>query len=144
MPTNIKMGFEGQILFSATPGATATTLLENVKDANYNLEVEKGNTTVRGDGTEPPIETEDVTIRKVTIDFTMIKDTTDTALEALLTALYAGTGVAIRMKDYSAGKGFDGDCTGTVGRGKPLNGEQTLQINLTPSRSYGRAPQLYV
>ena len=144
MPTNIKMGFEGQILFSATPGATATTLLENVKDANYNLEVEKGNTTVRGDGTEPPIETEDVTIRKVTIDFTMIKDTTDTALEALLTALYAGTGVAIRMKDYSAGKGFDGDCTGTVGRGKPLNGEQTLQINLTPCRSYGRAPQLYV
>jgi hypothetical protein len=144
MPTNIKMGFEGQIYFSATPGATAATLLQNVKDANYNLEVEKGNTTVRGDGSAPPIETEDVTIRKVTIDFTMIKDTTDTALEALLTALYAGTGVAIRMKDYSAGKGFDGDCTGTVGRGKPLNGEQTLQINLTPSRSYGRAPQLYV
>jgi hypothetical protein len=85
-----------------------------------------------------------VTIRKVTIDFTMIKDTTDTALESLLTALYGGTGVAIRMKDYSAGKGFDGDCTGTVSRGKPLNGEQTLQINLTPSRSYGRAPQLYV
>jgi hypothetical protein len=144
MPTNIKMGFEGQIYFSATPGATGTTLLENVKDANYNLEVEKGNTTVRGDGTMPPIETEDVTVRKVTIDFMMIKDTSDTALEALLTALYAGTGVAIRMKDYAAGKGYDGDCTGTVGRGKPLNGEQTLQITLTPSRSYGRAPQLYV
>ena len=144
MPTNIKMGFEGQILFSATPGATGITLLTNVKDASYNFEVEKGNTTVRGDGSVPPIETEDVTIRKVTIEFTMIKDTTDTALESLLTALYGGTGVAIRMRDYSAGKGFDGDCTGTVSRGKPLNSEQTLQINLTPSRSYGRAPQLYV
>ena len=33
------------------------------------LEVEKGNTTVRGDGSAPPIETEDVTIRKVTIEF---------------------------------------------------------------------------
>jgi hypothetical protein len=144
MPTNIKMGFEGQIYFSATPGATATTLLENVKDANYNSEVEKGNTTVRGDGSEPPPDTEDVTIRKVTIDFTMIKDITDTALEALLTAVYAGAGVAIRMKDYAAGKGYDGDCTGTVSRGKPLNGEQTLQFTFTPSRSYGRKPQFYV
>jgi hypothetical protein len=142
--SNIKMGFEGQVYFSATPGATATTLLENVKDANYNFDVEKGDTTVRGDGTVPPPKTEDVTIRNGTIDFTMIKDTTDTALEALLTAVYAGAGVAIRMKDFAAGKGYDGDCTGTVSRGKPLNGEQTLQFNFTPSRSYGRAPQFYV
>lgn len=141
---NIKMGFEGQVLFGNTPGSTAATLLENVKDVNYNLEVEKGNTTVRGDGSAPPIETEDVTIRRVTIDFAMIKDTSDTALEALLVHLYAGTGFALRLKDYSSGKGFDGDCTGTVARGKPLNGEQTLQITCTPSRSYGRAPSLYV
>jgi hypothetical protein len=144
MPTNIKMGFEGLVYFTATPGSTASTNLTNVKDVSYNLEVEKGNTTVRGDSSAPPIETEDVTIRKVSIEFTMIKDTTDTALEALLTAAYGGTGFALRLKDYSSGKGFDGDVTATVSRGKPLNGEQTLQITCTPSRSYGRAPSLYV
>lgn len=144
MPTTIKMGFEGQVYFTASPGSTAVTLLENVKDVSYNFEVEKGNTTVRGDGSEPPIGTEDVTIRNVSIEFTMINETTDTALAAMLTALYGGTGVALRLKDYSSGKGFDGDCTGTVAHGKPLNGEQTLQFTFTPSRSYGRAPSLYV
>lgn len=141
---NIKMGFEGLVYFSDTTGSTAATLLENCKDVAYNLEVDKGNTTVRGDSSAPPIETEDVTIRRVSIEFMMIKDTTDTALEALLTALYAGSAVALRLKDYSAGKGFDGDCTGTVANGEPLNGEQTLQFTFTPSRSYGRAPSLYV
>lgn len=144
MPTNVKMGFEGQVFFGASPGSTAATLLENITDVSYNFDLEKGNTTVRGDGSVPPIETEDVTIRKVTIEFTMLKDVTDTALESLLESIYAGDGFAIRMKDYASGKGFDGDCTGTVARGKPLRGEQTLQITCTPSRGYGRAPALYV
>jgi hypothetical protein len=140
---SVKMGYEGMIYYG-TAGSTAATLLQNVKDISFNLEVEKGNTTVRGDSTSPPIETEDVTIRKVSIEFTMIKDTTDTALEAMLVLAYAGSGFALRLKDYSSGKGFDGDVTATVSRGKPLNGEQTLQITCTPSRSYGRAPSLYV
>jgi hypothetical protein len=144
MATNIKMGYEGLVYFGSTPGSTAATLLQNLKDVTYNFEVEKGNTTVRGDGTAPPIETEDITIRKITIEFTAIKDTTDTAIEALRTAIYSGAGFAIRTKDYASGKGFDGDCTGTISRGKPLNGEQTDQITCTPSRSYGRAPSLYV
>lgn len=141
---NVKMGFEGQILFDETPGSTAATLLENTTDQAYNMDVEKGKTTVRGDGSAPPIGTEDVTSRNFSIEFTMINDETDTALQALLTACYAGTGFALRTKDYSSGKGYDGDCTGTVASGRPLNGEQTWQFTCTPSRSYGRTPQPYV
>src|SRR5690349_17093288 len=116
---NTKMGFEGKIYYG-TAGVTGATLLENVKDASYNFEPEKGNTTVRGDGSAPPVDTEDVTIRKFTIEWTMINDTTDTALEALRVAAYSGAGVAIRMKDNAAGKGYDGDATLAVQHGEPL------------------------
>ena len=140
---NVKMGFEGMIYYGAA-GATAAGLIENVKDITLNLEVERGNTTVRGDSSAPPIETEDVTIRRCGIEFQMINDATDTILQDLLDAVAAGSGVALRLKDYSAGKGPDGDYTLSVQWGKPLNGEQMITFTASPSRSYGRAPQSYV
>ena len=143
MADTIRMGFEGRALYGAA-GATGSTDLTNTKDITYVMEPEKGDTTVRGAGTSPPIKTEKVTQRVASIEIVHLNDSADANLEAIRVAGYAGNPVAIRTKDYSAGKGFDGDCTGTVSRGKPLNGEQTLQISLTPSRSYGRAPQLYV
>ena len=137
------MGFEGMIYYGAA-GTTATTLLENVKDISYTMDVEKGNTTVRGDSTVPPIETEDVTIRKVSIEWTMIHDITDTALEAIRVAAHNGTNIAVRTKDYTSGKGFDGDCSVSIATAKPLAGEQAFTITATPSRSNGRTPSLYV
>lgn len=137
------MGFEG-MLYCGTAGSTAASLVENVKDISLNLDVERGNTTVRGDSSAPPIETEDVTIRKCGIEFGMINDDTDTILQDLLEAASLGTGVALRLKDYSAGKGPDADYTLSVSWGKPLNGEQLITFTASPSRSYGRAPQSYV
>ncbi len=139
---NTKMGFEGLIYYGAT-GSTAATLLTNVKDINYNVDLERGDTTVRGDSTTIPIKTEDATLRTVSIEFTMINDITDTAFEAMRVAAAAGTGVAIRTKDYASGKGFDGDCTISMQNGMPLAGEQTTQFTATPSRGYGRAPLIY-
>lgn len=138
-----KMGFEGQIYYGAT-GSTAATQLLNVKDITYELDHDDGDTTVRGDGTSVPISTGDPVLRKVSITWNMINDTTDTALEALRTAAAAGTGVAIRTKDNAAGKGFDGDVSIKVSNGQPLNGEQTFDFTATPSRGYGRVPNLYV
>lgn len=140
---NVKQGFEGQIL-RGTAGATATTLMENVKDITLNMDVERGNTTVRGDSTVPPIETEDVTIRKMQIEWSMINDATDTNLTALLTAHAAGTGVALRLRDFLTGKGPDADYTLSVTHAMSLNGEQLLTFTASPSRSYGRAPQMNV
>lgn len=140
---NQKMGFEGQIFYGAA-GSTAGTLLENTTDINYNLEPERGNTTVRGDGSAPPITTEQVTIRGITIEWTMINDTTDASFEAMRVAAFSGSPIALRTKDYAAGKGFDGDVTLAATNGMPLNGEQTTQFTATPTRSEGRDPQLYV
>lgn len=140
---NVKMGFEG-MLYYGTAGTTAATLLENTKDITLNMEVERGNTTVRGDSSGPPIETEDVTLRRVGIEFVMINDITDTAFAALNQAAADGVGVALRGKDYTSGKGPDADFTLSVSKPWPLNGEQVVTFTASPSRSYGRAPQNYI
>lgn len=138
-----KMGFEGQIYYGVA-GSTATTLLENVKDITLTMEPTKGNTTVRGDGSAPPTQTEDVTQIVLGVEFVMLNETTDTAFEALRAAAAAGTGVALRLKDHAAGKGPDADWTLGVSAPWPLEGEQVVTFTASPSRSYGRAPQRYV
>lgn len=144
---NDVMGFEG-LAYYGVAGSTAATLLENAKDITFALSSNKGNTTVRGDSTAAPIETQRTTMNIAAITIQMLNDKTDTALEALRQAAAGqgpdGNGVAIRLKDYSSGKGFDGDCEVEASQPYPLDGEQVIDFTLTPSRSYGRAPQLYV
>lgn len=137
-----KMGFHGKIYYGAS-GSTAATEITNSQDINYNLDPEKGETTVRGDGNSVPIVTEDVTALKVQIEWTMVEDTADATLTALKTAAKAGSAVAIRTLDYAAGKGFDGDVTMSFREGKPLKGTGTWQFTATPTY-ITRAPQLYV
>lgn len=138
-----KMGFEGQIFYGVA-GSTAATQITNAKDVTYDIDHDDGDTTVRGDGSAVPIATGDPVLRKVSITFNMINDTTDTVLEALRVAAAAGTAVAMRLKDNSAGKGYDGDVNIKVSHGEPLNGEQTFDFTATPTRGYGRVPSLYV
>lgn len=140
MPTT-RMGFEGQ-LFIGTAGSTAATQVLNATDITETYGNEKGNTTVRGAGTSVPIQTEDVSLLTFQLEWTMIYDTDDSVLTTIMGHAVAGTGFAVRTKDYSSGAGFDGDGTVTVTKGKPLNGEQTRQFTFTPSRGYGRAPVL--
>jgi hypothetical protein len=139
----VKMGFEGQIFYGAA-GSTATTQITNATDINFPIDQETGNTTVRGDGSSIPIETMSVTCLKGTIEFSMIFDTADTTLAALMTAAAAGSGVALRLKDYASGKGPDADYILKVENGMPLKGEQTKKFTATPTRGYGRNPQIYV
>jgi len=137
-----KMGFEGLIYYGAA-GSTASTALTNTRDVSITLDSEDGDTTVRGDGSSPPIETTRVTKLKWSCEFTMLMKTADAELEALQVAAAAGNPVALRMKDHSSGKGFDGDVTLTCRDGKPLNGEQTKQFTAKPNGE-SRTPQLYV
>ncbi len=134
------MGYEGQIFYGTT-GSTAATQILNATDLAYNLDLEKGSTVVRGDGSAVPITTENPTVRTVTCEWTMINDTTDTTLAALIAAARACTSVAIRTKDYSSGTGFDGDCYLTAQHNMPLKGEQTYTFNATPNRNT-RTPSL--
>lgn len=136
------MGYEGELFYGAA-GSTGATRVENCVDLSYETGTETGDTTVRGDGSGPPIVTSEVVVVDPTITFSMLNVNGDTVLAALLTAVAAGTLVAIRTKDHAAGKGFDGDCHLTKRAGKPLRGQQTIEFTAKPSKRH-RTPQLYV
>lgn len=137
-----KMGFEGLLLYGVA-GATGATPMENSRDIKEAFDVGEGETTVRGAGTSPPIETSRVLSRKYAIEWQMTYKSDDTTLLALMAAAVAGTPVAIRSKAFTTGKGFDGDMNIKFSHGKPLKGEQTLDFSGTPNDDL-RAPQLDV
>lgn len=137
-----KMGFEG-LVYRGSAGSTASTQITNIRDVNYNIDRGDGDTTVKGDGSAVPIGCARAVRLDVTIDFLMLNKSDDTSLEALRTAAAAGTPVALRLKDYSSGKGFDGDVLLSVQHGEPIGGEQTYQFTATPNND-NRTPQLYV
>ena len=137
-----RMGWEGKIFYGGA-GSTATQEIEQSRDINYEFDTDDGDTTVRGAGTAPPIETGSVTARKASITWQMPNRDSDTILTALLTAAFLGNPVALRTKDKAAGKGYDGDAIIKVKHAKPLRGEQMLEFSAKPNDD-NRAPQLYV
>ncbi len=139
---SIRMGFEGKIYYGVA-GSTASTLLENIVDEGINIDPERAPTTVRGSGSAPPVNTEQVVALTVSMEFSMIHDTTDTSLEALRVAAAAGDPVAIRMKDDASGKGYDGDVTLGIKESKSLKGEQKFDFTASPTKQSGRTPVLY-
>lgn len=141
-----KMGFEGMIYCNAPTGSAATVQVTNSRDISITTDPQKGDTTMRGDGTSPPITTEHVTGLTWSCDWNMTEKSDDTTLEICKAAAAAGTAVALRMKDHSAGKGFDGDVLLAHKQGKPLAGEQTHDFTAVPTlnASTPRTPQLYV
>lgn len=139
-----KMGYENK-LYVGTAGSTATNLVENATDLDYDMQPGTGSTTVRGDSSAPPVETMAVTSRKGVVTWKMINDSTDTVLTTLLAAASAGDGiVAIRYLDVAANKGYDGDSLIQAKESAPLAGETTWDFTATPARGYSRAPQLWV
>lgn len=135
------MGFEGKLYYGAA-GSTASTEITNCRDVKVGLGTDKGDTTGRDSGS-PPIETMRVTVRKMTLTFTMLNKASDTTLAALLSAAMAGTAVALRGKSNSSGLGPDADFILDVDNGQPLKGEQTYDFTATPTEE-NRTPSLWV
>jgi hypothetical protein len=98
---------------------------------------------VAGAGTAPPVETEGVATIKWSATLKMKNVASDAVLLALRTAAAAGNAVALRLKDYSAGKGYDGDVNVKETFGGNLNGEQTFDFTFTPNGAL-RTPSIYV
>lgn len=136
------MGFEG-LLYQGTKGSSGSNQITTVRDVNYEFSTEKGETSARGSGSAPPMMSQRVTQIVSKVTFTMINKTSDTNLTAMLTAAATGNPVALRMKDYSAGMGFDGDVILEFKRGEPYKGEQTLDFEAVPNNDL-REPQPYV
>ena len=137
-----KMGFEGMIYYGVK-GSKAGTQITNTRDISITVDTEKAPTAVRGAGSTPPIATSRVTGITWSAEWNMLEKSDDSTLEALKVAAAAGTTVALRMKDHSTGKGYDGDVVLSMRAGKPLNGEQTYDFTAEPNDD-DRAPQLYV
>lgn len=138
----MKMGFEGLAYYGAA-GTTATTLISNRRDITFDTDPQMAPTTVAGAGTTPPIECEAVATRKWSCTLNMPHSTSDAVLEALRVAAAAGNAVALRLKSYASGKGYDGDVNVKESFNGPMNGEQVYSFTLTPNNLL-RAPSLYV
>lgn len=137
----MKMGFEG-LAYQGMKGSTAGTLITNRVDITFDVDPQMAPTTVAGAGTAPPVETEGVATVKWSATIKMKNVASDGVLSALRTAAAAGGAVALRLKDYASGKGYDGDCNVKESFGGNLNGEQTFDFTFTPNGIL-RAPQLY-
>lgn len=138
-----KSGYEGIIKYG-TAGSTATNQLTNVEDLNYDNEVERASTTVRGTGTSPPINTSKVVALSAIVTWSMLEKTDDTSLTALLAAERTGAAVAIRTLSHATGKGYDGDMTLSVTHEMTLKGQSKYNFTGEPTDDEGRAPQLNV
>ena len=138
----MKMGFEG-LAYYGVKGSTAATLISNRVDVTFDTDPQMAPTTVAGTGATPPIETENVATIKFSATIKMKSVAGDAVLAALRAAAAAGGQVALRLKDYSAGKGYDGDVNVKESWGGNLNGEQTFDFTLTPNGLL-RTPQLYI
>jgi hypothetical protein len=141
MAKETKMAFEGRLLYGAA-GSTASTLLENVRDVTVSWTKTTGDTTPRGDGTGPPVGSARVTRIDITIEFNMLNKSDDASLTAMLTAMAAGTPVALRGEAYTSGNGPDFDFILDVKNGQPRNGEQTYDFSAEATDESGRVPVL--
>jgi len=138
----MKMGFEGLAYYGAK-GSTASTLITNRRDINFDTDPQMAPTTVAGAGTSVPIECEQPTTLKWSATITIPHDTADAVLEALRVAAGSAGQIALRLKSYASGKGYNGDVNVKESFAGPLNGDQVYSYTLTPNNTL-RAPQLYV
>lgn len=129
---NKKMGYE-RVIYDGAAGSQASTNIPIVRDVTYNITTEKGETTQGGDGSTIPLVTERVTAITAEITFDVINDSSNAALASMIAAARAGTTRALYYKDYSSGKGFDGDVIYEVENGAPYKGEQTYSFTARPN-----------
>jgi hypothetical protein len=140
-----RMGYERQI-FYGTAGSTAATQLENVVDINYDVGVEYGDTTDRGNSASLPINTSKPVALTPKVTWTMRDKPNDTHLGVLRGYAKAGTAVAIVIKEYNAAGSavsvLDGDFNLQVSEKHPLKGEGTFDFEATATYDAGRKPNL--
>jgi len=136
---NTKMAFEGNLYYGGA-GSSAGSLLENAIETTIKLTTTRASTTVRGDGSGPPVQSERVTLLIPGLEFSMMLKADDTDLAAMRVAAAAGTPVALRGLDYAAGKGPDMDYTLEAENGQPEGGNQTIKFSAYPTDEAGRTP----
>lgn len=136
-----KMGYQG-LLYYGTKGSTAATQITKRVDASFDIDVETGSTTSAGDGSTVPLNTGEATALTGKVTFNMIRESTDTAITALLAAAATGNPIALRFISFTGTTGLDADCVIKVTQGAPLKGEQTVDIEVVALSASLREPLL--
>ena len=132
----IRLGFQCAMYYGPA-GAPATTLLENVKDAKFNLEkTEADVTTRRSNGWEQVVGV----LKKGSVEFDMIWDTEDLSFAYLLNCWLNDLPVAMKILDGVGGSGLDADFSViSIGRDETLTEAVKASVTVKPTYST-RAP----
>jgi predicted secreted protein len=132
----IKLGMECK-LYHGAAGATATTLLANVKDLTLNLEKGEADVTTRANQGWRAVV---ATLKSGSVEFEMVWDTEDAGFAALKNAYFNNTPIALAILDGENGEGLDADFSVTnFTRNEPL--EEAVTVNVTVKPTYStRAP----
>jgi len=126
------------VLYVGPAGSLATTEVENVVDANFNIEKGEADMTVRGSGWEAMR----TTLLSATVEFQLRYDPNDASFEQIRAAFFAvpSTPVAFAVLDGPDGNGLDADFEITrFGRNEPLREGVTVPVTIKPT-NITRAP----
>jgi hypothetical protein len=130
----VKRGFEGKV-YIGTAGTAAASQLTERTDITYNLTSETADSTAAGDGSSPPLKTEEVVAIAAEISWSMLYKTEDTNIATMIDAMKVGTPLAVKIiRHASDTKAFDGDCFLDFGSGMPLSENQKFEITAKPTR----------
>jgi hypothetical protein len=117
-------------LYRDAAGATATTLMTNVRDLTMTDLRAEANISRRGSWWHVVTTTR----QKVEVNFNMINDDADADLLALRTAYAANTALSFKVIDKTAGKGVDADwCIVKMDEAQPDETEQLISVTIKPT-----------
>lgn len=136
-----RAGFERTLLYTATAGTKAVTPFLLAKDIDVDITFTRGDTTVRGDGTAIPKQTQINTQQIASITFVMEYDDGDAGVAAFMAAARTGAAIAVLTKIYvgdAYADEFDGDVTVDVSHPGPLAGVQEVTVTCVPTKEGGR------
>jgi phage head maturation protease len=130
-----RMGFEGLLLWGAA-GSTASTELKIARDVSYKFE----NTEADISDRNSIIDLMDVGGVKFSLEFEVNNQDTNAFIAAARAATIAGTAMAFRTRDKTAGWGVDGDFIVAVDESQPLRDAQRIKVTAAPTDKNGRVP----
>jgi hypothetical protein len=123
-----RIGFEGK-LYWGSAGSTAATELTIARDVSFKSEPVLADTSDRASIQEHSR----ATMVKTSIEFEVNNDNSNSFVAAVRSAAFNGTAIALRMRDYSAGAGVDGDFNVSIDESQPLKDAQRIKVSATPN-----------
>lgn len=130
-----RMGFEGKIYYG-TAGSTASTELTIVRDASYAFSNAEADISDRSS----IINLYDVGGVDFSLEFEINNQDTDAFVAAVRAAAIAGTAIAFRTRDKTAGWGVDGDFVVGIDESQALRDAQRIKVTAKPTDKNGRLP----